>query len=133
MRRMCGLPRQWKTTSSDTEGARRVRSTVPARSHGGLAGQLRLRLADGSAVPFRASGIGTNQVPSMPASSTPVKSNAGRFEEFRLFFGSGLAWMQHPIHSVQVSTCARLDHIRASPFTGNESAAAEVAFQIDFA
>jgi hypothetical protein len=40
MRRMCGLPRQWKTTSSDTEGARRVRSTVPVESHGGMAGQL---------------------------------------------------------------------------------------------
>jgi hypothetical protein len=75
----------------------------------------------------------SGQVPSMPASLTSAKSNAGRFKEFGLFFESGLALMQHPIHSVQVSTGARLDHIRAGPFTGNESAAAEVAFQIDFA
>jgi hypothetical protein len=125
MRRMCGLPRQWKTTSSDTEGARWVRSTVPVESHGGMAGQLGSVQTGGKPI--------SGQVPSMPASSTSVKSNAGRFEELPLFFGSGSPLMQHPIHSVQVSTGARLDHIGAGPFTGNESAAAEVAFQIDFA
>ena len=125
MRRMSGLPRQWKTTSSDTEGARLVRSTLPAGSHGRLAGQRGSVQMDGKPI--------SGQVPSMPASSTSVKSNAGRFEEFGLFFGSGSPLMQHPIHSVQVSTGARLDHIRTGAFTGNESAAAEVAFQIDFA